>query len=277
MDEYFKTIYEQFKIAGNLDDDNTIVGKPVFDTNNIKGQGKVKDILNTLNNGVTTVLAIKLKKVRTLSDDINNTYDNISAILKTNIGDHKKDVIDATHYEIYIQDKKKKNKYSFRYADVRIPFESIMNKVIYAMAYPDKNYTELKEVAKQVDEFLRNYYQYVQTTETVVKKTTEKMLLGNAVKTISKQSNTVYAVLYMENRFIDVETSYVMVIKKAYAECERRYSNDKTAMKIIDEIFTSCLKYTEDAINFNAIAVDQLTQMLKSYEEQLNKIYQNIK
>lgn len=276
MDEYFKAVYEQFKIAGDISNDN-IVGKPLFDTNNIKGQGNVKDILNTLTNGINTTFAIKLKKVRALSDDINNTYDNISAILKNNIGNHKNDVIDVVYYDISINDKKKKTKYTFRYADVRIPFEPIMNKVIYAMANPDKNYTDLKNVEKEVKEFLHNYYWYVSATETVVKKNTEKGLLGNHVKRISKQTNAIYSVLYLENRYIDVELTYVMAIKKAYAECERRYSNDKAAMKIIDEIFTSCLKYTEDAINFNAVAVDQLTQMLKSYEEQINKIYQNIK
>lgn len=277
MEDNFKSIYEQFKIVGDTQTDSGISGKPLFDTNNITGQGKIKDIISHISNNINTAFLLRSKKTRALSDDINNTYDNINAIVKGSVKDHKNDRIDVTYYDIFIYDKKKKKKYAFKYADVVIPFEPIMNKIIYAMNKPDKNYSALKDVKTEVDEFLENYYWYVKRTEPTVRKNIENGPLGKQVKAIASMSSSIYHVLYNETQYINTELIYIMAVKKTYAECERKYSDDKGAMKIIDDIFMNCLKYAEDAINFNAIAADQLSQMLKAYEEELNKIYQSLK
>lgn len=255
-------------------------GLPIIDKSFIE---RIMD--KTVNKVNGSAYKTRYSKIRTLSDDVNNTYTALQQILNNDrdlVERNKNMIFEGIYGHVSISDKKKKDTYyKFQYAVPRIPLDDIMNMCIRAgeLAYGlEKNkYDAFQNTEKQVNDFIHHYYWWFVDTEPVIIRQKAKRQLEESIGLTKQYADFYFAMLYNETTANNGRIYDTSVIQKAQDEIAKRFDNDAESVKYITRIFESLQTCEKQAIDFNQKSFDYFESLLKESVDQMRNIYTKVK
>ena len=87
----------------------------------------------------------------------------------------------------------------------------------------------------------------------------------------------IYNWIYAINKTTAEQMTYLQFVEKAYKSAMATHGNTKARKEAIDRVFKHTLEKATQSITFNTGVMDVLTEEIKYYAEELNRIYQMIK
>lgn len=243
----------------------------------------IKDSISSLMN-ISEKNKTRYPRMKSLSDTVNDLYSKIDTMLRNDIGGrkaHASDVVKGQYKYMQIYWPKKKKVFNFTYAKTFIDMEHVGNMIKREMSSMDpkkKDYRSLEAYKSYIYDDLHKKYWFVLETELIPKSSGDiKGYLEDHILTTKKNADSVYVTLYNITNINGIENKYVLLFKKQYDELEYVYGKDEKAMKIIDDIFAQCIKYTEASIKFNFESSLHLTSFMEHYVKQMEGFYQIIR
>lgn len=247
-------------------------------------------IIAMLRKYIKNKYAMSTSKMFDQSKELNDLYTKIEDLLKHDKMarfKHRNDKISSTLKYIVLQDRRNGKMYNIVIDYLAYDVNSVMNSVNQMMDYLNQAKPQDEDVLiinwaensiKGLDEsFAQNHWWIEQCTPLLKSEVYNNIALEKMLMSYKKTFGNIYNWIYAINKTTAQQMTYLQFIEKAYKSAMTTHGSTKARKEAIDKVFKHLLELSTKSIKFNTDVMDVLTEEIKYYAEELNRIYQIIK
>ena len=234
--------------------------------------------------------SLAAKKILDQSKELNDLYTKIEDLLKHDKMarfKHRNDKISTTLKYIVLQDRTNGKMYNIVIDYLVFNADAIINSLNQMMDYLNQAKPQDEDVLianwadslmKDIDEMFTRDHWYVERCVPLLKSEIYNSIpLEKALMSFKATFGNIYNWIYAINKTTTEQMTYLQFVEKAYKSAMATHGNTKARKEAIDRVFKHILEKATQSITFNAGVMDVLTEEIKYYAEELNRIYQMIK
>ena len=226
------------------------------------------------------------KKLLDQSKEINDLYTKIEDLLKHDKMarfKHRNDKISTEQKFIVMQDRRNGKMYNVMIDYLGYNSEAVMNVIDNMMdflnqAKPKDEDTLITDWADNaitdLDKAFNEEHWYVEQCQPLLKTEVYKSVkLENAIMAYKKTFSGIYNWVALFNKTISTQMRYFQLLEKAYKSAMATHGSTKARKDAIDKIFKHLLELSTKSITFNTAVMDVLSEEIKYYAGELERIY----
>ena len=226
------------------------------------------------------------KKLLDQSKEINDLYTKIEDLLKHDKMarfKHRNDKISTEQKFIVMQDRRNGKMYNAMIDYLGYNSEAVMNVIDNMMdflnqAKPKDEDTLITDWADNaitdLDKAFNEEHWYVEQCQPLLKTEVYKSVkLENAIMAYKKTFSGIYNWVALFNKTISTQMRYFQLLEKAYKSAMATHGSTKVRKNAIDKIFKHILELSTKSITFNTAVMDVLSEEIKYYAGELERIY----
>lgn len=234
--------------------------------------------------------SLAARKILDQSKELNDLYTKIEDLLKHDKMarfKHRNDKISTTLKYIVLQDRTNGKMYNIVIDYLVFNADAIINSLNQMMDYlnqakPQDEDTLITNWAdslvKDIDELFTRDHWYIERCVPLLKSEVYNNIpLEKALMSFKGTFGNIYNWIYAINKTTAEQMTYLQFVEKAYKSAMATHGNTKARKEAIDRVFKHTLEKATQSITFNTGVMDVLTEEIKYYAEELNRIYQMIK
>ena len=234
--------------------------------------------------------SLAAKKILDQSKDLNDLYTKIEDLLKHDKMarfKHRNDKISTTLKYIVLQDRTNGKMYNIVIDYLVFNADAIINSLNQMMDYLNQAKPQDEDalianwadsLVKDIDELFTRDHWYIERCVPLLKSEVYNSVpLEKALMSFKATFGNIYNWIYAINKTTAEQMTYLQFVEKAYKSAMATHGNTKARKEAIDRVFKHTLEKATQSITFNTGVMDVLTEEIKYYAEELNRIYQIIK
>lgn len=234
--------------------------------------------------------SLAAKKILDQSKDLNDLYTKIEDLLKHDKiarFKHRNDKISTTLKYIVLQDRTNGKMYNIVIDYLVFNADAIINSLNQMMDYLNQAKPQDEDalianwadsLVKDIDELFTRDHWYIERCVPLLKSEVYNSVpLEKALMSFKATFGNIYNWIYAINKTTSQQMTYLQFVEKAYKSAMATHGNTKARKEAIDRVFKHTLEKATQSITFNTGVMDVLTEEIKYYAEELNRIYQMIK
>lgn len=234
--------------------------------------------------------SMSAKKILDQSKELNDLYTKIDDLLKHDKMarfKHRNDKISTTLKYIVLQDRTNGKMYNIVIDYLVFNADAIINSLNQMMDYLNQAKPQDEDVLianwadsliKDIDELFTRDHWYIERCVPLLKSEVYNNIpLEKALMSFKATFGNIYNWIYAINKTTAEQMTYLQFVEKAYKSAMSAHGNTKARKEAIDRVFKHTLEKATQSITFNTGVMDVLTEEIKYYAEELNRIYQMIK
>lgn len=234
--------------------------------------------------------SLAAKKILDQSKELNDLYTKIEDLLKHDKMarfKHRNDKISTTLKYIVLQDRTNGKMYNIVIDYLVFNADAIINSLNQMMDYLNqaKPQDEDELIASWADSlmndiddlFTRDHWYIERCVPLLKSEVYNSVPLEKALMSFKATFGNIYNWIYAINKTTSQQMTYLQFVEKAYKSAMATHGNTKARKEAIDRVFKHTLEKATQSITFNTGVMDVLTEEIKYYAEELNRIYQMIK
>lgn len=234
--------------------------------------------------------SMSAKKILDQSKELNDLYTKIDDLLKHDKMarfKHRNDKISTTLKYIVLQDRTNGKMYNIVIDYLVFNADAIINSLNQMMDYLNQAKPQDEDVlianwadslVKDIDELFTRDHWYIERCVPLLKSEVYNNIpLEKALMSFKATFGNIYNWIYAINKTTAEQMTYLQFVEKAYKSAMAAHGNTKARKEAIDRVFKHTLEKATQSITFNTGVMDVLTEEIKYYAEELNRIYQMIK
>lgn len=283
INEYFSKIKESIyaknskEIVSVNEDMSELIGA---------GIGAVAVIIIAITKWLKNKYRITIKKLVDQSKELNDIYTKVEDMLKHDKMarfKHRNDSVDVVIKYIVLHDTRDPRKYYNLTLDMlAYDPEYFINEIDSIMKYvneqsKDKENDLVKmrdSVLSMIDESFEKNHWFVRDLAPMMKIENYRGLkLEKILVKIKDQIGIIYNNIYTTNKTVSYQLKYMQIMQQAYNRCISMYGKDKASKEMVDSIFKKLLDNMTTSMEFNSKIMALMTEEIKHYVEELEKIY----
>ena len=234
--------------------------------------------------------SLAAKKILDQSKELNDLYTKIEDLLKHDRMarfKHRNDKISTTLKYIVLQDRTNGKMYNIVIDYLVFNADAIINSLNQMMDYlnqakpqdEDELITSWADsLVNDIDDLFTRDHWYIERCVPLLKSEVYNSVpLEKALMSFKATFGNIYNWIYAINKTTAEQMTYLQFVEKAYKSAMATHGNTKARKEAIDRVFKHTLEKATQSITFNTGVMDVLTEEIKYYAEELNRIYQMIK
>ena len=234
--------------------------------------------------------SLAAKKILDQSKELNDLYTKIEDLLKHDKMarfKHRNDKISTTLKYIVLQDRTNGKMYNIVIDYLVFNADAIINSLNQMMDYLNQAKPQDEDalianwadsLVKDIDELFTRDHWYIERCVPLLKSEVYNSVpLEKALMSFKATFGNIYNWIYAINKTTAEQMTYLQFVEKAYKSAMATHGNTKARKEAIDRVFKHTLEKATKSITFNTGVMDVLTEEIKYYAEELNRIYQMIK
>lgn len=234
--------------------------------------------------------SLAAKKILDQSKELNDLYTKIEDLLKHDKMarfKHRNDKISTTLKYIVLQDRTNGKMYNIVIDYLVFNADAIINSLNQMMDYLNQAKPQDEDelianwadsLVKDIDELFTRDHWYIERCVPLLKSEVYNSVpLEKALMSFKATFGNIYNWIYAINKTTSQQMTYLQFVEKAYKSAMATHGNTKARKEAIDRVFKHTLEKATQSITFNTGVMDVLTEEIKYYAEELNRIYQMIK
>ena len=234
--------------------------------------------------------SLAAKKILDQSKELNDLYTKIEDLLKHDKMarfKHRNDKISTTLKYIVLQDRTNGKMYNIVIDYLVFNADAIINSLNQMMDYLNQAKPQDEDalianwadsLVKDIDELFTRDHWYIERCVPLLKSEVYNSVpLEKALMSFKATFGNIYNWIYAINKTTAEQMTYLQFVEKAYKSAMATHGNTKARREAIDRVFKHTLEKATQSITFNTGVMDVLTEEIKYYAEELNRIYQMIK
>lgn len=234
--------------------------------------------------------SLAAKKILDQSKELNDLYTKIEDLLKHDKMarfKHRNDKISTTLKYIVLQDRTNGKMYNIVIDYLVFNADAIINSLNQMMDYlnqakpqdEDELITSWADsLVNDIDDLFTRDHWYIERCVPLLKSEVyNNVPLEKALMSFKATFGNIYNWIYAINKTTAEQMTYLQFVEKAYKSAMATHGNTKARKEAIDRVFKHTLEKATQSITFNTGVMDVLTEEIKYYAEELNRIYQMIK
>lgn len=234
--------------------------------------------------------SLTAKKILDQSKELNDLYTKIEDLLKHDKMarfKHRNDKISTTLKYIVLQDRTNGKMYNIVIDYLVFNADAIINSLNQMMDYLNQAKPQDEDalianwadsLVKDIDELFTRDHWYIERCVPLLKSEVYNSVpLEKALMSFKATFGNIYNWIYAINKTTSQQMTYLQFVEKAYKSAMATHGNTKARKEAIDRVFKHTLEKATQSITFNTGVMDVLTEEIKYYAEELNRIYQMIK
>lgn len=234
--------------------------------------------------------SLTAKKILDQSKELNDLYTKIDDLLKHDKMarfKHRNDKISTTLKYIVLQDRTNGKMYNIVIDYLVFNADAIINSLNQMMDYLNQAKPQDEDalianwadsLVKDIDELFTRDHWYIERCVPLLKSEVYNSVpLEKALMSFKATFGNIYNWIYAINKTTAQQMTYLQFVEKAYKSAMATHGNTKARKEAIDRVFKHVLEKATQSITFNTGVMDVLTEEIKYYAEELNRIYQMIK
>lgn len=234
--------------------------------------------------------SLAAKKILDQSKELNDLYTKIEDLLKHDKMarfKHRNDKISTTLKYIVLQDRTNGKMYNIVIDYLVFNADAIINSLNQMMDYlnqakpqdEDELITSWADsLVNDIDDLFTRDHWYIERCVPLLKSEVYNSIpLEKALMSFKATFGNIYNWIYAINKTTAEQMTYLQFVEKAYKSAMATHGNTKARKEAIDRVFKHTLEKATQSITFNTGVMDVLTEEIKYYAEELNRIYQMIK
>ena len=234
--------------------------------------------------------SLAAKKILDQSKELNDLYTKIEDLLKHDKMarfKHRNDKISTTLKYIVLQDRTNGKMYNIVIDYLVFNADAIINSLNQMMDYLNQAKPQDEDalianwadsLVKDIDELFTRDHWYIERCVPLLKSEGYNSVpLEKALMSFKATFGNIYNWIYAINKTTAEQMTYLQFVEKAYKSAMATHGNTKARKEAIDRVFKHTLEKATQSITFNTGVMDVLTEEIKYYAEELNRIYQMIK
>ena len=234
--------------------------------------------------------SLAAKKILDQSKELNDLYTKIEDLLrhdKMARFKHRNDKISTTLKYIVLQDRTNGKMYNIVIDYLVFNADAIINSLNQMMDYLNQAKPQDEDalianwadsLVKDIDELFTRDHWYIERCVPLLKSEVYNSVpLEKALMSFKATFGNIYNWIYAINKTTAEQMTYLQFVEKAYKSAMATHGNTKARKEAIDRVFKHTLEKATQSITFNTGVMDVLTEEIKYYAEELNRIYQMIK
>lgn len=234
--------------------------------------------------------SLAAKKILDQSKELNDLYTKIEDLLKHDKMarfKHRNDKISTTLKYIVLQDRTNGKMYNIVIDYLVFNADAIINSLNQMMDYLNQAKPQDEDalianwadsLVKDIDELFTRDHWYIERCVPLLKSEVYNSVpLEKALMSFKATFGNIYNWIYAINKTTAEQMTYLQFVEKAYKSAMATHGNTKARKEAIDRVFKHTLEKATQSITFNTGVMDVLTEEIKYYAEELNRIYQMIK
>lgn len=234
--------------------------------------------------------SLAAKKILDQSKELNDLYTKIEDLLKHDKMarfKHRNDKISTTLKYIVLQDRTNGKMYNIVIDYLVFNADAIINSLNQMMDYlnqakpqdEDELITSWADsLVNDIDDLFTRDHWYIERCVPLLKSEVYNNIpLEKALMSFKATFSNIYNWIYAINKTTAEQMTYLQFVEKAYKSAMASHGNTKARKEAIDRVFKHTLEKATQSITFNTGVMDVLTEEIKYYAEELNRIYQMIK
>lgn len=233
---------------------------------------------------------LSARKILDQSKELNDLYTKIEDLLKHDKMarfKHRNDKISTTLKYIVLQDRTNGKMYNIVIDYLVFNADAIINSLNQMMDYLNQAKPQDEDalianwadsLVKDIDELFTRDHWYIERCVPLLKSEVYNNIpLEKALMGFKATFGNIYNWIYAINKTTSQQMTYLQFVEKAYKSAMTTHGNTKARKEAIDRVFKHALEKATQSITFNTGVMDVLTEEIKYYAEELNRIYQMIK
>lgn len=234
--------------------------------------------------------SLAARKILDQSKELNDLYTKIEDLLKHDKMarfKHRNDKISTTLKYIVLQDRTNGKMYNIVIDYLVFNADAIINSLNQMMDYLNQAKPQDEDalianwadsLVKDIDELFTRDHWYIERCVPLLKSEVYNSVpLEKALMSFKATFGNIYNWIYAINKTTAEQMTYLQFVEKAYKSAMATHGNTKARKEAIDRVFKHTLEKATQSITFNTGVMDVLTEEIKYYAEELNRIYQMIK
>lgn len=234
--------------------------------------------------------SLTAKKILDQSKELNDLYTKIEDLLKHDKiarFKHRNDKISTTLKYIVLQDRTNGKMYNIVIDYLVFNADTIINSLNQMMDYLNQAKPQDEDalianwadsLVKDIDELFTEDHWYIERCVPLLKSEVYNSVpLEKALMSFKATFGNIYNWIYAINKTTAEQMTYLQFVEKAYKSAMATHGNTKARKEAIDRVFKHTIEKATQSIIFNTGVMDVLTEEIKYYSEELNRIYQMIK
>ena len=233
---------------------------------------------------------ININKLSSQSKELNDIYTKVNDLLKHDKMarfKHRNDKISTTLKYIVLQDRTNGKMYNIVIDYLVFNADAIIDSLNQMMDYlnqakpqdEDELITSWADsLVNDIDDLFTRDHWYIERCVPLLKSEVyNNVSLEKALMSFKATFGNIYNWIYAINKTTAEQMTYLQFVEKAYKSAMATHGNTKARKEAIDRVFKHTLEKATQSITFNTGVMDVLTEEIKYYAEELNRIYQMIK
>ena len=234
--------------------------------------------------------SLAARKILDQSKELNDLYTKIEDLLKHDKMarfKHRNDKISTTLKYIVLQDRTNGKMYNIVIDYLVFNADAIINSLNQMMDYLNQAKPQDEDalianwadsLVKDIDDLFTRDHWYIERCVPLLKSEVyNSVSLEKALMSFKATFGNIYNWIYAINKTTAEQMTYLQFVEKAYKSAMATHGNTKARKEAIDRVFKHTLEKATQSITFNTGVMDVLTEEIKYYAEELNRIYQMIK
>lgn len=249
----------------------------------------VNDINKSLMAFVKNRYGLNARKLADQTKELNDLYTKIDDMLKHDKMarfKHRNDRINVTTKDVYLIDVQDTSKQLYRltYDFMAFNSEYFIEKIDKAVDYIHQNGDKKEDAQKMRDDIMTDIeavyakHKFISHFKpTIICKDYRNQKLEDCLNYYKDSFSNYYYGTAQINAAVQGEMQYLQLCQQAYNKMSARYGRDKNGKYIVDEVFKKLLYYATMSIDYNNSIIDTLTEAIRYYVTELEKIYDIIR
>lgn len=231
--------------------------------------------------------SLTAKRILDQSKELNDLYTKIEDILKHDKMarfKHRNDQIRTETKYIVLQDRRNGTMYNVVIDYLAYDSEAIMKQINQMMDYlnqakPDDEDVIIANFAensiKSIKESFDKNHWYIEYCQPLLKSQVYNAIkLEKALMAYKNSFGAIYNSIYAINKTTSTQMTYLQFVEKAYKTTMDAHGTTKARREAIDKVFKFILELSTKSISFNTDVMNTLTEEIKYYAGELERIYQ---
>lgn len=249
----------------------------------------VNDINKSLMAFVKNRYGLNARKLADQTKELNDLYTKIDDMLKHDKMarfKHRNDRINATTKDVYLINTQETNSdlYKLTYDFMAFNSEYFIERIDKAMSYIHKNGNKKEDVQRIHDDIMNDIeaayapHKFISQYKTrIICRDYKNQKLESCLNYYKDSFSNYYYGTAQINAAVQGEMQYLQLCQQAYNKMITKYGKDKNGKYIVDEVFKKLLYYATMSIDYNNNIIDALTEAIRYYVTELEKIYDIIR
>lgn len=287
-DDQINALYNCAKEACKINSENFKNCNEDADLTDTIAKMSVPAINAALTNFIKNRYGLNSKKLADQTKELNDLYTKVDDMIKHDKMarfKHRNDRINATTKGVYLKDNNDPRKlYKLQYDLMAFNPEWFIQEIDSAMEYIYQNGNKKEDVAKMHDSLMNdiesvyNKHEYISHFGPYVEcRDYKNQKLEDCLMVYKDSFSNYYYSTAAINSAVETEMQYLQLCQQSYNKCIGKYGRDKNGKYIIEDVFKKALQYATMSIDFNNNIIDTITEVIRYYVIELEKIYEIIR